>query len=69
MRSVHPSATSTAIERSSVSPEKDAEDAKNDPSITNVVIVDHDDYPDGGLRAWLIVLGVCVRENVSLSIF
>ena len=20
----------------------------------------HDDYPDGGLRAWLVVLGVCV---------
>lgn len=22
-------------------------------------VIDHDDYPDGGLRAWLVVLGVC----------
>ncbi|KXN87188.1 ATP-dependent RNA helicase eIF4A [Leucoagaricus sp. SymC.cos] len=37
--------------------EKDAETIKGDDSQDNATICDHDDYPDGGLRAWLIVLG------------
>ncbi|KXN82270.1 Riboflavin transporter MCH5 [Leucoagaricus sp. SymC.cos] len=37
--------------------ERDAETVKFDNSIEDIAIHDHDDYPDGGLRAWLIVVG------------
>lgn len=48
-------------------------DTKSDPPGRNSIIteeplsVEEISYPDGGLRAWLVVLGVRVSKNVSSS--
>ncbi len=36
----------------------DLDATRNESALPGTEITDHDDYPDGGLRAWLIVLGV-----------
>jgi len=51
----HPSPTATVVEMSRTSGEKDLEVAGLDDQPDNI---DHNDYPDGGLKAWLVVLGV-----------
>jgi len=56
-RAGHPSPASTIVEMSRNSRKKDVEVADLDGQPD---IIDHDDYPDGGLKAWLVVLGVCV---------
>jgi len=56
-RAGHPSPTSTIVEMSRNSRKKDLEGADFDGHPDDI---DHDDYPDGGLKAWLVVLGVCV---------
>ncbi|KAF9447586.1 MFS general substrate transporter [Macrolepiota fuliginosa MF-IS2] len=38
--------------------DKDTDTIELDAS--QLEISDHDDYPDGGMRAWLVVLGVCI---------
>ncbi|KAJ3566847.1 hypothetical protein NP233_g6743 [Leucocoprinus birnbaumii] len=65
--SVSPSATSTIIEERIGQGEKylDKEDVEELPIPQN----DYDDYPDGGLRAWLIVLGASVDINTYSTIF
>jgi hypothetical protein len=50
--------------RSSSSADKEFESLKpQDMSQICTKPIDHDDYPDGGLRAWLIVLGVRIELN------
>jgi len=56
-RAGHPSPTSPIVEMSRNSRKKDLEVASFDGHPDNI---DHDDYPDGGLKAWLVVLGVCI---------
>jgi len=56
LRAGHPSPASTIVEMSRNSGQKDIETADLDGQPD---VIDHDDYPDGGLRAWLVVLGVC----------
>lgn len=48
--------------------DKDIDTTKIDDPQSESEIVDHDDYPDGGLRAWLIVLGVCAILTCFMAV-
>lgn len=66
LHSIDRSATSTLRDSSASYPQKEKKDVYCEdpragsfsPSETLYYLHAQDDYPDGGLRAWLIVLGV-----------
>lgn len=44
--------------------DKDIHAAEDLLDIEKTLFAEETSYPDGGLRAWLIVLGVCITTNV-----
>jgi hypothetical protein len=44
--------------RSTVAEKADYEKKEDEPPSLDTTLLDHEDFPDGGLRAWLIVFGV-----------
>lgn len=67
----HPTPSSTASHKMSEIPELDTVEESDkttteglgDAMDTKANMSDAISYPDGGLRAWLIVLGVCIVDN------
>ena len=55
-----------AVSESAVLDEKDLKASTDSEHVENVTL---DDYPDGGLRAWLVVLGVRLSCVIGWSFF